>query len=66
MITSIKEKVPDECCITVKLNTHDFTPKPGITTELAVEYAGMLKDLGVDKKYLIGILDIPWNLNLTL
>ena len=48
VIASIKEKVPDEFCITVKLNTHDFTPKPGITPELAVEYAGMLKDLGVD------------------
>ena len=48
VIESIKEKVPDEFCITVKLNTHDFTPKPGITPELAVEYAGMLKDLGVD------------------
>ncbi|MFO7748501.1 MAG: NADH:flavin oxidoreductase [Desulfobacteraceae bacterium] len=48
VIEAIKEKVPDEFCITVKLNTHDFTPKPGITPELAVEYAGMLKDLGVD------------------
>ncbi len=48
VIESIREKVPDEFCITVKLNTHDFTPKPGITPELAVEYAGMLKDLGVD------------------
>jgi len=48
VIEAIKEKVPDEFCITVKLNTHDFTPKPGITPELAVEYAGMLKDLGID------------------
>ncbi len=48
VIESIKEKVPDEFCITVKLNTHDFTPKPGITPEMAVEYAGMLKDIGVD------------------
>jgi 2,4-dienoyl-CoA reductase-like NADH-dependent reductase (Old Yellow Enzyme family) len=48
VIEAIKEKVPDEFCITVKLNTHDFTPKPGITPELAVEYAGMLKDIGVD------------------
>ena len=48
VIQSIQEKVPDDFCITVKLNTNDFTPKPGITPELAVEYAGMLKDLGVD------------------
>ncbi len=48
VIQSIQEKVPDDFCITVKLNTNDFTPKPGITPELAVEYAGMIKDLGVD------------------
>ena len=44
VIQSIQEKVPDDFCITVKLNTNDFTPKPGITPELAVEYAGMLKN----------------------
>ena len=48
VIQAIQEKVPNDFSITVKLNTNDFTPKPGITHELAVEYAGMLKHLGVD------------------
>ena len=48
VIQSIQEKVPDDFCVTVKLNTNDFTPKPGITPELAVAYAEMLKELGVD------------------
>lgn len=48
VIQSIQDRVPDDFCITVKLNTNDFTPKPGITPELAAEYAGMLKDLSVD------------------
>jgi 2,4-dienoyl-CoA reductase-like NADH-dependent reductase (Old Yellow Enzyme family) len=48
IIHAIQSKVPNDFSITVKLNTNDFTPKPGITLELAVEYAGMLKELGVD------------------
>jgi len=48
VIQAIQAKVPNDFCITVKLNTNDFTPKQGITPELAVEYAGMLKELGVD------------------
>ena len=48
VIHAIQSKVPNDFSITVKLNTNDFTPKPGITPELAVEYAGMLKELGVD------------------
>jgi 2,4-dienoyl-CoA reductase-like NADH-dependent reductase (Old Yellow Enzyme family) len=48
VIQSIQERVPDDFCITVKINTNDFTPRPGITPELAVEYAEMLEGLGVD------------------
>ncbi|WP_300460898.1 NADH:flavin oxidoreductase [Desulfobacula sp.] len=48
VIQAIQAKVPNDFCITVKLNTNDFTPKQGITPELAVEYAGMLKKLGID------------------
>ena len=33
--------------VLVKLNTSDFTPKPGITPELAARYAGWLKELGI-------------------
>lgn len=33
--------------ILVKLNTSDFTPKPGITPELAARYAAWFKDLGI-------------------
>ncbi len=34
--------------ILVKMNAQDFTPKPGVTPELAKEYAAMLEGLGVD------------------
>jgi len=32
----------------VKMNAHDFTPRPGVTPDLAVEYASKLSDLGVN------------------
>ena len=48
VIHAIQATVPDNFALTVKLNTNDFTPRPRITPELAVEYAGMLKELGVD------------------
>ena len=31
----------------VKLNSNDFTPKPGIDTDLAALYAGWLTELGI-------------------
>jgi 2,4-dienoyl-CoA reductase-like NADH-dependent reductase (Old Yellow Enzyme family) len=34
--------------ILVKMNAQDFTPKPGVTPELAKEYAARLAGLGVD------------------
>jgi 2,4-dienoyl-CoA reductase-like NADH-dependent reductase (Old Yellow Enzyme family) len=48
VIQATRAKLPNGFPITVKLNTNDFTPRPGITNDLAVEYAGMLKHLGVD------------------
>ena len=48
VVQAIQAKVPNDFSIAVKLNTNDFTPKPGIVPELAIEYAGMLKDLNVD------------------
>jgi 2,4-dienoyl-CoA reductase-like NADH-dependent reductase (Old Yellow Enzyme family) len=34
--------------VLVKMNAMDFTPGPGVTPELAVEYAAMLAGIGVD------------------
>jgi 2,4-dienoyl-CoA reductase-like NADH-dependent reductase (Old Yellow Enzyme family) len=34
--------------ILVKMNAQDFTPKPGVTPELAREYAAMLAEIGID------------------
>ncbi len=47
IILAIKAEVGGEFPILVKLNTSDFTPKPGITPELAARYAGWLKELGI-------------------
>ena len=48
IISAIRAKISDDFPITVKLNTNDYTPKPGITPDLAVEYAEMLKEQSVD------------------
>ena len=40
--------VPEGFAILVKLNTHDYTPKKGITPSLAVKYAEWLAALGID------------------
>ena len=34
--------------VLVKMNAQDFTPKPGVTPELAREYAAMLAEIGID------------------
>jgi len=47
IILAIKAEVGGEFPILVKLNTSDFTPKPGITPELGARYAGWLKELGI-------------------
>ena len=47
IILAIRAELGGEFPILVKLNTTDFTPKPGITPELAACYAGWLKELGI-------------------
>lgn len=44
----VKKSVPEGMAVTVKLTANDYTPKPGLTTELAAKYAGWLADLGID------------------
>jgi 2,4-dienoyl-CoA reductase-like NADH-dependent reductase (Old Yellow Enzyme family) len=47
IILAIKAELGGGFPILVKMNTSDFTPKPGITPELAARYAGWLKELGI-------------------
>ncbi len=47
IIEGIKESLGN-VPVLVKMNAQDFTPKPGLTPELAREYAAMLAGLGVD------------------
>ena len=46
ILLAIKAEVGEEFPILVKLNTSDFTPKSGITPELAAHYAGWLRNWG--------------------
>jgi 2,4-dienoyl-CoA reductase-like NADH-dependent reductase (Old Yellow Enzyme family) len=48
IILEIKKSLPDDMPILVKLNTNDFTPKEGITPELAKKYVEWLVDLKID------------------
>lgn len=47
IIGAIRNQTGDLFPILVKLNTNDHTPKPGITPELAAQYAEWLAELGV-------------------
>lgn len=44
----IRKVLPDEMPIFIKMNTNDYTPKAGITPELAKKYAGWLVELGIN------------------
>jgi 2,4-dienoyl-CoA reductase-like NADH-dependent reductase (Old Yellow Enzyme family) len=44
----IREEIPQEMPIIIKLNTHDHTPGRGITPELAKKYVKWLVALGLD------------------
>lgn len=44
----VKQAVSGNFPVLVKLNTQDFTPKPGITPDLAAKYAGLMAELGID------------------
>jgi 2,4-dienoyl-CoA reductase-like NADH-dependent reductase (Old Yellow Enzyme family) len=48
IVSEIRKNIPEKMALLVKLNTQDFTPKEGITLDLAEKYAGWLADLPVD------------------
>ena len=47
IILAIQETVGQDRIVMVKMNTDDFTPKKGITPDLAAQYAAWLADLGI-------------------
>ncbi|MCP4603522.1 MAG: NADH:flavin oxidoreductase [Proteobacteria bacterium] len=48
VVLEIRKNISDEMSILVKLNTHDHTPKSGITFEIAKKYSAWLADLPID------------------
>jgi 2,4-dienoyl-CoA reductase-like NADH-dependent reductase (Old Yellow Enzyme family) len=47
ILSEVRKNIPEDLPIMVKLNTQDFTPKKGITLELARIYAQRLADLKI-------------------
>jgi len=48
VVLTVKKVLPDGRALLIKLNTHDHTPRPGVTPSLAVRYARWLVELGID------------------
>jgi 2,4-dienoyl-CoA reductase-like NADH-dependent reductase (Old Yellow Enzyme family) len=48
IIIEVRKAIPDGVPLLVKMNTHDHTPKEGMTLSLAVTYATWLAELGID------------------
>jgi len=48
VVLEIRKHLPKSMPLTIKLSTNDFTPKPGITPDLAVKYSHWLADLRID------------------
>ena len=48
IIVGVRQTVPADVPILVKMNVDDMTPSPGITPNLAAVYAGWLNELGVN------------------
>ncbi len=48
IISEVRKVMPAGMPLLVKLNTHDYTPKPGILPELARHYAERLARMGVE------------------
>jgi len=48
IIFGVRQTVPADMPILVKMNVDDMTPSPGITPNLAAVYAGWLNELGVN------------------
>ena len=44
----VKKAVPEGTPVLIKLNTHDHTPAPGLTPDVAVRYAQRLAEMGID------------------
>ena len=47
-VLRIRENISDNMMLLVKMNTQDFTPKTGITLELAKKYSEWLSELPID------------------
>ncbi len=47
-ITCVRREMPEGMPLLVKMNTMDYTPKPGIDHEMAVRYAKRLAQAGID------------------
>jgi len=47
-VRAVKDAVPKDTPVLVKLNTHDHTPQVGVTPSVAVKYAKWLAELGID------------------
>ena len=48
VFTAVKRSVSEDFPVVVKLNTNDFTPKPGITPGLSARYARLMAEIGID------------------
>ncbi|UCH96871.1 MAG: NADH:flavin oxidoreductase [Candidatus Aminicenantes bacterium] len=48
IIVETKKELTEKMLLLVKLNTHDYTPRQGITPLLAKQYAQKLSGLGID------------------
>ncbi len=48
IISAVKDVLPKEMALLVKMNSHDHTPEEGILPPLAVKYAEMLDGLKID------------------
>lgn len=48
VLVAVKKVLVDGRALLVKLNAHDYTPRPGITPSLAVQYARWLVESGID------------------
>ncbi len=47
-VLAVRNELPQDMPIVMKLNAHDFTPKDGVTPPLARKYAAWLADLKID------------------
>jgi len=48
IILASRRKMPKDTALTVKLNVNDYTPKEGVTPDLAKKYALWLVETGID------------------